>query len=183
MSLLCLHMFLDPFLSSIMAERICCCISNLLAVKILAIIFAVLHVIQLGITAYGLANFNDIIDIIDNYVDEGDDVEKVRLLFRVLLIVSLGICGVNILVDLCLLVGAFKKVPCLLWFWMVVNAVSMVYPLIFAIMTSVVMNIVVVTCSILLTIWAMLAVYGSIQEIKEERQAEIDFYANQAKDF
>ena len=135
-----------------MAERICCCISNLLAVKILAIIFAVLHVIQLGITAYGLANFNDIIDIIDNYVDEGDDVEKVRLLFRVLLIVSLGICGVNILVDLCLLVGAFKKVPCLLWFWMVVNAVSMVYPLIFAIMTSVVMNIVVVTCSILLTI-------------------------------
>ena len=96
-------MFSVPFLSSIMAERICCCISNLLAVKILAIIFAVLHVIQLGITAYGLANFNDIIDIIDNYVDEGDegdDVEKVRLLFRVLLMVSLGICGVNILVDL-----------------------------------------------------------------------------------
>ena len=176
-------MFSVPFLSSIMAEQLCCCISNLLAVKILAIIFAVLHVIQLGITAYGLANFNDIIDIIDNYVDEGDDVEKVRLLFRVLLIVSLGICGVNILVDLCLLVGAFKKVPCLLWFWMVVNAVSMVYPLIFAIMTSVVMNIVVVTCSILLTIWAMLAVYGSIQEIKEERQAEKDFYDNQAKDF
>ena len=176
-------MFSVPFLSSIMAERICCCISNLLAVKILAIIFAVLHVIQLGITAYGLANFNDIIDIIDNYVGEGDDVEKVRLLFRVLLIVSLGICGVNILVDLCLLVAAFKKVPCLLWFWMVVNAVSMVYPLIFAIMTSDVTNIVVATCSILLTIWAMLAVYGSIQEIKEEQQAEKDFYDNQAKDF
>ena len=179
-------MFLDPFLTSIMAERICCCISNLLAVKILAIIFAVLHVIQLGITAYGLANFNDIIDIIDNYVDEGDagdDVEKVRLLFRVVLIVSLGICGVNILVDLCLLVGAFKKVPCLLWFWLVVNAVSIVYTLISAILTFTVMNIVVAACSILLTVWAMLAVYGSIQEIKEEQQDEKDFYDNQAKDF
>ena len=159
-----------------MARQFCCCKSNLFAAKILAIVFVVLHVIQLGLAAYGLANFDD---IIGNYVDEGDDVETVRLMFKI----SLGLAGVYLVVDLCLLVGAFKKVPCLLWFWLVVNAVSIVYTLISAILTFTVMNIVVAACSILLTVWAMLAVYGSVQEIKEERQAEMDFYANQAKDF
>ena len=159
-----------------MARQFCCCKSNLFAAKILAIVFVVLHVIQLGLAAYGLANFND---IIGNYVDEGDDVETVRLMFKI----SLGLAGAYLVVDLCLLVGAFKKVPCLLWFWLVVNAVSIVYTLISAILTFTVMNIVVAACSILLTVWAMLAVYGSVQEIKEERQAEMDFYANQAKDF
>ena len=163
-----------------MATQFCCCTSNLFAAKILAIVFVVLHVVQLGLAAFGLAKFNDIIDI---FIDEGlkkvDDVETLRLLFKVIL----GLAGAYLVVDLFLLVGAFKKVPCLLWFWLVVNAVSIVYTLISAILTFTVMNIVVAACSILLTVWAMLAVYGSVQEIKEERQAEMDFYANQAKDF
>ena len=159
-----------------MARQFCCCKSNLFAAKILAIVFVVLHVIQLGIAAYGLANFDD---IINDYTDEGDNIDTVRLLFQV----SLGLSGAYLVVDLCLLAGAFKKVPCLLWFWLVVNAISVVYTLISAILTFTVMNIIVAGCSILLTVWAMLAVYGSIQEIKEERQAEMDFYANQAKDF
>ena len=162
-----------------MARQFCCCKSNLFAAKILAIVFVVLHVIQLGLAAYGLANFND---IIGNYVDEGDDVETVRLMFKI----SLGLAGVYLVVDLCLLVGAFKKVPCLLWFWMVINGFSIFCILCFLISTIIIStagNIIVIVILTLLTIWAMLAVYGSVQEIKEEQQDEKDFYDNQAKDF
>ena len=62
-----------------MARQFCCCKSNLFAAKILAIVFVVLHVIQLGIAAYGLANFDD---IIGNYTEEGDNKDTVKLLFQ-----------------------------------------------------------------------------------------------------
>ena len=166
-----------------MATQFCCCTSNLFTAKILAIVFVVLHVVQLGLAVFGLAKFNDIIDI---FIDEGlkkvDDVETLRLLFKVIL----GLAGAYLVVDLFLLVGAFKKVPCLLWFWMVVNGFSIFCILCFLISTIIIStagNIIVIVILTLLTVWAMLAVYGSIQEIKEERQAEMDFYANQAKDF
>ena len=160
-----------------MATQFCCCTSNLFAAKILAIVFVVLHVVQLGLAAFGLAKFNDIIDI---FIDEGlkvDDVETLRLLFKVIL----GLAGSYLVVDLFLLVGAFKKVPCLLWFWMVVNGFSIFCILCFLISTIIIStagNIIVIVILTLLTVWEMLAVYGSIQEIKEEQQAKKDFYDN-----
>ena len=157
-----------------MARQYCCCGSNLKAAKILAIIFVILRIIQLGLGAYGLVNFDDLIAN-NNY----DDVDT----FRLMLQINLGLSAAFLVIDICLLIGCIKKVPGLLWFWLIVNAIFVVYTLVSAILTFATLTIVSAVLSILLAVWTMLAVYGAIQEIKEERQAEIDFYRNQDKDF
>ena len=152
-----------------MAKQFCCCKLNLNAAKILAIVFIFQHGIQLAIEAYGMANPN--LDKAIGIAD--DDIDNVKLLRAI----SIGFFGVYLVVDFCLLVGAYKRITCLLWFWLVVNGLSVVFTLTSAILTFSAMSIIVAACTILLTVWAMLAVYGSIQEIKEQkREADVESF-------
>ena len=153
-----------------MAKKFCCCGTNLKAAKILAIVFIVLRVIQLALSAYAWANFDNLRGQYD-----GDDIDTVKTLIKV----STAIQGVLLLVDICLLVGSIKKIAGLLWVWLIVAAVSVVYIVVSGILAFNILNIIVAAISAGLTIWAMLAVYGAIQEIKEEIQAETDYYRNQ----
>ena len=84
-----------------MTRNYCCCGSNLKAAKILAIIFIVLRLIQLGLAAYALANFQSVRDQF-----EGDDIDQVHMVLKI----STGLYGFFLLIDICLLNGTTKKI-------------------------------------------------------------------------
>ena len=155
-----------------MVRQYCCCSSNLKAAKILAIIFVICRVIQVGLFAQELANIDNIPHI--NEIDP-ETVDFFKLISKL----NVGFSAVFLVVDLCLLVGTLKKVTGLLWFWLVMAAISIICNLAITIYISTlfinVLNIIMGVVSILVTIWVMLAVYGSIQEIMEETQAKSDF--------
>ena len=155
-----------------MAKNFCCCGNNLKAAKILAIVFIVLRLIQIALSAYALANLDY---LFEQGQYDGDDKDQVKLIMQI----GTGLQGFFLIIDICLLVGSIKKIPGLLWVWLVVAGISVIYVVVSGIITFTVLNIVMAVISALLTVWAMLAVYGAVQEIKEEIQAERDYYKNQ----
>ena len=141
-----------------MARNYCCCESNLKASTILAIVFIALRIIQLGISGYSFANVHNL------QIDE-EDKEKIELALKI----GFALNGLFLLIDICLLIGTLKKITILLWVWLIIAGISLVYGLVATIVNFSIQGIIVVALSILVTIWAMLAVYGSIQEIKEDK--------------
>ena len=155
-----------------MVRRYCCGSSNFVAktnleaAKIIAIAFAILRIIQLGIAAHALVTFNDALEINDAEIDP-----NITDRAKILLEVNVGLAAGFLLVDLGLFIGVIKRFTCMLWFWLVVNALSIICTLIITILFfSVITVVYIITAvfSIGITIWAMLAVWGSIQEIQEE---------------
>ena len=155
-----------------MVRRYCCGSSNFVAktnleaAKIIAIAFAILRIIQLGIAAHALVTFlNDALE--NSTVIDRNNIDRVKILLEV----NVGLAAGFVLVDLGLFIGVIKRFTCLLWFWLVVNALSIICTLILTILffsVTTVVYIITAVFSIVITIWAMLAVWGSIQEIQEE---------------
>ena len=154
-----------------MVRRYCCGSSNFVAktnleaAKIIAIAFAILRIIQLGIAAHALVTFNDALE--NSTVIDRNITDRAKILLKV----NVGLAAGFLLVDLGLFIGVIKRFTCLLWFWLVVNALSIICTLIITILffsVTTVVYIITAVFSIVITIWAMLAVWGSIQEIQEE---------------
>ena len=132
------------------------------ASTIFAIFFIALRIIQLGTTAhahthagYTFANVHNSDEQVIDTIDLG-------------LKIGFAVNGFFLLIDICLLIGTLKKIVILLWVWLIVAGISLVYVLISNIMRFIILNFIVSALTVLVTIWTMLAVYGSIQEIKEE---------------
>ena len=155
-----------------MVRRYCCGSSNFVtktnleAAKLTDIAFAILRIIQLGYASHALVTFNDALEINDAEIDP-----NITDRAKILLEVNVGLAAGFVLVDLGLFIGVIKRFTCMLWFWLVVNALSIICTLIITILffsVTTVVYIITAVFSIVITIWAMLAVWGSIQEIQEE---------------
>ena len=152
-----------------MVRRFTCGASNLQAAKNISIVFAILRIIQLGYAAYALANLKPFEPVGDVDIDPINAAihDQVKLLLEV----NVGLAAAFLFADLGLFMGTIKKFKSLLWFWLVINAISVLCTLIITIMffsVFTVVYIITAVFSIVITIWAMLVVWGSIQEIQEE---------------
>ena len=165
-----------------MAKKFCCCGSNLTAAKILSAIFIIVRIVQLGLAGFLIANWQF---VEDNLVEtEGQDqdaiqdaVDQIELMLKV----SLGLNAVFLAGDLGLLVGSISKIQVLLWIWLIGAALSVIYMIISNVFLFNVLTIIGTVIYALVSFWVMCAVYGGIQEIKEEKQAEANFNENHAK--
>ena len=140
-----------------MARQYCCCGSNLKAAKILAVLFTIGSVLAVGYYAYVTA-LADTPRVKAAIRKQGIDPDYPR---NILLGVTVYY-AVQLLCEICLLVGAFKEKPVLMKIWLVCAIIVLILTTIGAIFGQLYMII-----ALALHVWAILVVYGAIQEIKE----------------
>ena len=151
-----------------MATKFCCCGSNLNAAKILAAIFIIIRIITVGLAAFIVSNVDFINDnlVSPDDVDVQDIIDKVEVIMKV----TLAFNVIFLAVDIGLLVGSIKKIAILLWVWIGFAACSVIWMVVQGILVFNVVTIIGTVIFVLVSLWTIAAVYGAVQEIKEEKQ-------------
>ena len=151
-----------------MATKFCCCGSNLNAAKILAAIFIIIRIITVGLAAFIVSNVDFINDNLVSPDDEDvqDIIDKVEVIMKV----TLAFNVIFLAVDIGLLVGSIKKIAILLWVWIGFAACSVIWMVVQGILVFNVVTIIGTVIFVLVSLWTIAAVYGAVQEIKEEKQ-------------
>ena len=151
-----------------MATKFCCCGSNLNAAKILAAIFIIIRIITVGLAAFIVSNVDFINDnlVSSDDVDVQDIIDKVEVIMKV----TLAFNVIFLAVDIGLLVGSIKKIAILLWVWIGFAACSVIWMVVQGILVFNVVTIIGTVIFVLVSLWTIAAVYGAVQEIKEEKQ-------------
>ena len=151
-----------------MATKFCCCGSNLNAAKILAAIFIIIRIITVGLAAFIVSNVDFINDnlVSPDDVDVQDIIDKVEVIMKV----TLAFNVIFLAVDIGLLVGSIKKIAILLWVWIGFAACSVIWMVVQGILVFNIVTIIGTVIFVLVSLWTIAAVYGAVQEIKEEKQ-------------
>ena len=147
-----------------MARKFCFCVSNLKAAKILGVLFTfgsligLIYYASITLTAHGHIRspplwkhaFLATRGILSDYALEA-------------LIVITVYYALQLLCELCLLVGAFKEKAVLMKIWLICAIIVLLITVIGAFLGQYSLIL-----PLALHLWAALVVYGAIQEVKEE---------------
>ena len=138
------------------------------AAKILAAIFIIIRIITVGLAAFIVSNVDFINDnlVSSDDVDVQDIIDKVEVIMKV----TLAFNVIFLAVDIGLLVGSIKKIAILLWVWIGFAACSVIWMVVQGILVFNVVTIIGTVIFVLVSLWTIAAVYGAVQEIKEEKQ-------------
>ena len=140
-----------------MVRQYCCCVSNLKATKILAVLAVISSVIGLGYYGF-LTTVAKVPAVRAEVRKQGGDPDYTR---NVLLGVTIYY-AIQLLIEICLLVGAFKEKPALMKIWLGCAIVVLILTAVGAFLGQFSLIF-----DLALHLWVILAVYGAIEEIKE----------------
>ena len=156
--LVLLNELLPLFFQKTMVRQYCCCGSNLKAAKILAVLFTIGSVIGVGYYAYFTWRASQS-DVRSTLSRAGVDPDLGR---NILLGVTVYY-ALELLCEICLLVGAFKEKTVLMKIWLFTAVLTLIITLV-----GVILGQYSLIASFVLHLWAVLVVYGAIQELKEQ---------------
>ena len=146
----------------------CCCSKNLTAGKFLAVIFGLSRV------ATGYAAYKTYYDFNTEYFP--------RQTNQIVAAHLIGIevyCGFYLIFDLLLFIGSRKNIKGLLLSWTILAGISIVSEMSFTLLVIKIMEITIIEMAkILLTIWAIATVIGSMKEIDSQSRDHQDHTRN-----